>query len=103
VESALPGYAAFLLSANPQLSVISPNDFARRQAEQGQKGWLIQRIPGLEHLSRSDARAVEQVLIEQYGLNSLLNKINSIAASNPIYSEAVRRGQEILDIVGIPR
>jgi hypothetical protein len=51
-------------------------------------------------LSRYDARAVEQVLIEQYGLNNLYNQINSIASQNPIYSEAVRRGIEILYIIG---
>lgn len=40
--------------------------------------------------SRPDARAVEQVLIEYYGIGSnggsLINKINSIAQSNPAYA-----------------
>jgi hypothetical protein len=50
-----------------------------------------------ENLSRSDARAVEQVLIEEYSLNNLLNIINSIARTNPIYEESIARGKEILN------
>lgn len=55
-------------------------------------------------LSRADARAVEQVLIEKWGLQKnggrLVNKINSIADSNPAYRDALKRGQEILRIIG---
>jgi len=80
------------------------NDLARRAGEQARAlGIRIDPIPGLSNLSRADARAVEQVLIERYGLGSqggtLLNKINSIATSNPIYPDAVRRGNEILQAV----
>jgi len=78
------------------------NNFARRAAEHfTQREWNIERIPGLGNLSKSDARAVEQVLIEHYGLENLYNKINSIAASNSIYQEALQRGLEILNHAGI--
>jgi hypothetical protein len=77
------------------------NDFARRAAEHlNQKGWRIEPIQGLENLSRYDARAVEQVLIENFGLENLYNRINSIASTNPIYQEAINRGKEILEQIG---
>lgn len=64
------------------------------------------RFPGLQSLSRVDARAVEQALIELYGLakngGALLNKINSIAQSNPIYQQSMQRAAEILRQVGFP-
>ena len=53
-----------------------------------------------------DAKAVEQVLIEKYGLwkhgGTLLNRINSIAKDNPVYAEAIKRGKELLRISGYP-
>ena len=55
-------------------------------------------------LSREDARAVEQALIEIHGLSknggTLLNRINSIARSNPKYAAALRRGLELLESIG---
>lgn len=55
-------------------------------------------------LSRSDARAVEQALIEIHGLGknggTLLNKINSIAASNPTYAAQLQRGYALLKTIG---
>jgi len=54
----------------------------------------------VEHLSRFDARAVEQVLIEHDGLVNLYNRINSIAANNPVYPESIQRGTEILREIG---
>ncbi len=78
------------------------NNFARRAGEHlSQRGWQIQQIPGLQNLSRFDARAVEQVLIEQIGLTNLYNQINSIAVSNPIYSQAIQRGTTILQNLGL--
>ncbi|MFE8598891.1 SitA5 family polymorphic toxin [Archangium violaceum] len=79
------------------------DDIARRSAEQlRQKGIPIQRF--MENLSRKDARAVEQALIEIHGLRknggTLLNHINSIARSNPKYAEALRRGLELLESIG---
>lgn len=85
------------------------NNYLRREGEHlATKGIQIEKIPGLTQLSRSDARAVEQVLIELHGLGknggTLLNKINSIAKSNKnnIYENSLRRGMEILQKVGYP-
>ena len=51
-------------------------------------------------LTRQEARGVEQALIEKHGLakagGTLVNKINSIAATNPIYKEAVAFGRQLL-------
>jgi RHS repeat-associated protein len=78
------------------------NDFARRASEHfNARNWTIEPIEGLENLSRYDARAVEQVLIQNVGLPNLYNKINSIAQSSPIYEKAIQRGEEILRIVGM--
>jgi uncharacterized protein RhaS with RHS repeats len=82
------------------------NDFERRAAEQfASKGIRIDPIRGLDGLTREEARGVEQSLIERYGLGknggTLLNKINSIAQSNPSYGSLVQRGLEILAEVGI--
>lgn len=79
------------------------NDLARRAAEQLRlKGLNIEKL--LAHLSREDARAVEQALIELHGLaqngGTLLNRINSIARSNPKYANMVRRGRALLESIG---
>jgi hypothetical protein len=79
------------------------NDMARRTAEQlRQKGILIEQF--MKHLSREDARAVEQALIEIHGLQknggTLLNRINSIARTNPKYADMLRRGRELLESAG---
>jgi len=80
-------------------------NFERRAAEQiVQRSILIQPIPGLQNLSRTDARAVEQVLIESYGLGrnggTLLNRINSISLRNAIYEQSIQRGTELLRQAG---
>ena len=80
------------------------NNLARREAEHlAQKGININ--PLMTGLSRSDARAVEQALIEMHGLGktggTLLNKINSIATSNPAYSSQLKRGYELLKTIGV--
>lgn len=79
------------------------NDLARRAAEQlRQKGIPIEEF--MRDLSREDARAVEQALIEIYGLQknggTLLNRINSIARTNPKYADMLRRGRELLESAG---
>jgi RHS repeat-associated protein len=75
------------------------NNLARRAAEHGEA--LTEVASGL---TRTQARGVEQALIEQHGLASnggtLLNRINSIARSNPIYNEAVQFGRELLGSIG---
>ena len=71
------------------------NNLERRA---GEHGAVLQEIIG--GLSRTDARAVEQRLIKEYGLSkeggTLLNKINSIARKNPIYDKALIRGEQLL-------
>ena len=46
------------------------------------------------------------MLIEYHGLGksggTLLNKINSIAKTNPVYAQSLRRGRELLKQVGYP-
>jgi hypothetical protein len=64
------------------------------------KGIEIEPIGQMQNLSRYDARAVEQTLIEFYGLGknggTLLNKINSIAESDSAYAASLARGQQLL-------
>jgi len=79
------------------------NNLARRAAEHlASKGIKIQKLLG--GLSRADARGVEQALIEIHGLGksggTLLNRINSIARSNPAYAAQVKRGYELLRSIG---
>ena len=77
------------------------NNFMQRaQYHLKKSGWRIEPIRHLEQLSKFDARAVEQVLIEHYGLRNLYNVISSISSTNPIYGEAIRRGREILTLIG---
>ncbi|MEK3734989.1 hypothetical protein MKX64_21495 [Paenibacillus sp. FSL M8-0334] len=58
----------------------------------------------MKNLSRNDAKAVEQVLIEIHGLQknggSLMNKINSISNKNPSYAKQLKRGYELLKTIG---
>ena len=87
------------------------NNFARRAAQhlKGKHKLVIQEIDeGLTTLSRSDAKAVEQVLIEIFGLGGkagqtgkLLNRINSISEKNKVYAESLKRGKKILESLGI--
>lgn len=79
------------------------NNLARRAAEHLRgSGIQIEKLMG--GLSRTDARAVEQALIEVHGLQksggTLLNRINSIASTNPAYSQQLQRGYELLQSIG---
>jgi hypothetical protein len=62
--------------------------------------------PVIKDLTRQQARAVEQFLIEHYGLSksggTLVNKINSIAQRNPMYKDAVNFAKEILTKIDHP-
>jgi RHS repeat-associated protein len=85
---------------------ITRNFAARAATHLRTRQLSIRAIDGLEDLSRADARAVEQVLIETYRLarngGTLLNRINSIARTNPKYAEALERGRELLQHVNYP-
>lgn len=79
------------------------DEMARRTAEHLRlKGIRIDEL--MSNLSREDARAVEQALIEIHGLGknggSLMNRINAIARSNPKYAVMLRRGLELLESIG---
>lgn len=85
------------------------NDVLRRGSEHlAQRAIVIRGIRGLEDLSRADARAVEQVLIEYHGLGSrggtLLNRINSISPTRnkTAYEQALIRGAQILTNIRYP-
>ncbi|WP_238858042.1 RHS repeat-associated core domain-containing protein [Poritiphilus flavus] len=79
------------------------NNLARRGAEHlRNKGIAIEKL--LENLTKADARAVEQALIEIHKLQknggTLINKINSISKKNPKYAKALERGHELLKSIG---
>ncbi len=75
------------------------NDMVRRAGEHG-RSKRIEIIELIGNMSRFDAKAVEQVLIEWYDMQknggSLLNIINSISNKNPKYLDSIERGWEIL-------
>ncbi len=80
-------------------------DFDRRAAAHfREKNISIEKMRKLDNLHRYDARAVEQTLIELHKLEkeggTLINKINSIAKSNPKYADALKRGAQILKETG---
>lgn len=73
------------------------NNLARRAGEHlATRGWTIEKIA--ENLSRKDAKAIEQALIEKIGLPNLYNQINSISTKNPIYQDAIKQGNELIGI-----
>jgi len=79
------------------------NNLARRGAEHLRStGLEIEEV--LSGLTRSEARAVEQALIQLHGLGrnggSLRNKINSIAKTNPDYARELERGLLLLESIG---
>lgn len=105
------GSVTIYRSVNPatgevQYVGITSNYAARAAAHLRLKGINIQKVTGLNNLSPADARAVEQVLIEYYGLGknggTLLNKINSISPKNPVYAQSLLRGRQLLQMVGYP-
>jgi len=71
------------------------NDIARRAAEHASR-FAIEEIPALQNLSRLEARAAEQALIEKMGINNLQNIRNSISPSNPTYEKAIELGQRLI-------
>jgi filamentous hemagglutinin len=53
---------------------ITDDIVKRGQAHLREKGITIDRIEGLQNLSRADARAVEQTLIDYHGLSKIEKK-----------------------------
>lgn len=101
-------YVVYIVKGSKGIKYVGiTNNFARRAAEHLRaRGFVIE--PLLKNLSKADARALEQVLIEIYKLGGkegqagqLLNKINSIAKTNPKYAGALKRGYELLKTIGV--
>ncbi|MEM7369994.1 MAG: PKD domain-containing protein [Bacteroidota bacterium] len=96
-------YQSFLVGTTQYVGITG--NLSRRAAQHlATKGISIQ--PLLKGLSRADARAVEQALIEIHGLGknggTLLNKINSISPKRKIFKQQLLRGLEILKSIGYP-
>ncbi|WP_165497346.1 hemagglutinin repeat-containing protein [Phytopseudomonas dryadis] len=85
---------------------ITDDIVKRGQAHLREKGIVVSKIRGLDNISRADARAVEQTLIDYHGLGkdggTLINKINSISSvKNPTkYEQGLIRGAELLKKAG---
>jgi RHS repeat-associated protein len=92
------------ISATRKVQYVGMTNNLGRRAAQHLSGKGIRIQPVLTRLSRSDARAVEQALIQIHGLGkhggTLLNRINSIASSNPAYAQQVQRGHQLLQSIG---
>jgi len=102
-NSANSGTTTVYRAVNPVTKEVQyvglTGDFGRRQLEHlRERGFQIREVLG--GLSRSDARAVEQALIELHGLGknggTLLNKINSIAKTNPDFAQLLQKGYDLL-------
>ncbi len=98
LSSTAAGFVVYLgANAQGQRYVGITMDITRRTLEHAKNGMIIAEIPGLNNLTYFAAKGVEQVMIQRNGLSNLLNKINSIAVSNPNYKDAMGVGQKILD------
>ncbi|HEV2471209.1 MAG TPA: RHS repeat-associated core domain-containing protein [Chthonomonadales bacterium] len=95
-------YQSFTATGDVEYVGIT-NNFKRRLAEYGERFLRLDRVPGLEHLTRQQARSVEQTLIEEFRLakngGTLLNRINSIARTNPLYGRSLEEGRALLQRV----
>lgn len=105
VDKAAVVYQSIKTGENAVQYVGITNNLSRRALEHlAEKGIKIEQIQKLGELSRGDARAVEQALIEIHKLGkeggTLLNKINSISRSNPQYAERLKRGLDLLQQTG---
>ena len=107
VSNSLTAYRS-VNTAGDVVYVGITKDILRRGAEHAAANRFPQigQIPGLGNMTRFEARAVEQVLINYHGLGknggSLLNKINSISKYNPNYARALRIGRSLLRKAGYP-
>lgn len=101
------------VSYNPRHGKIQyvgiTQDIKRRGKQHlDEKDIRISQIPNLKNLSREDAKACEQFLIDFYGLGKkdqaegqlYWNMINSISKTNPNYPDATVRGKKLLDDSG---
>lgn len=84
---------------NGQRYIGITKNFASRFNYWRRNGMYVSPLEGLENLNRFDARAAERYLINYYGLSNLANKINSISTTNPIYTEAIKRAEQIMKTI----
>ena len=70
----------------------------------GNVGFGKDEMCSYKHTHNSAVHTVEQALIEIHGLGknggTLLNRINSISPTNPVYSSQLQRGYELLKSIG---
>ena len=90
-------HSVYISKSNGTINYVGrTNNIARRTAEHALNGKGVVPQEVVNKLSLRQARGLEQALIEKYGMikngGTLINKINSIASSNPIYEKAVKWG-----------
>lgn len=107
IEQSVAVYRSFNELTNEVSYVGITNNVPRRNMEHlRQRGISIEPVENLPMLNRQDAKFVEQTLIALHGLEknggTLINKINSVAETNPSYAEALKCGAEILKEAGYP-
>ena len=90
-------HSVYISKSNGTFNYVGrTNNIARRTAEHALNGKGVVPQEVANKLSLRQARGLEQALIEKYGMikngGTLINKINSIASSNPIYEKAVKWG-----------
>ena len=90
-------HSVYISKSNGTINYVGrTNNIARRTAEHALNGKGVVPQEVANKLSLRQARGLEQALIEKYGMikngGTLINKINSIASSNPIYEKAVKWG-----------
>lgn len=88
-------HSVYISKSNGTINYVGrTNNIARRTAEHALNGKGVVPQEVVNKLSLRQARGLEQALIEKYGMikngGTLINKINSIASSNPIYEKAVK-------------
>lgn len=78
------------------------NNPARRGNEHrtGPHGMQIEVIPNMTNLSLTDARNVEQALIDHYTLPELINQRNSISPRRSDFADRLARGYQLLNDAG---
>jgi RHS repeat-associated protein len=96
LKGAEESYSVYGITEEGETTYVGiTNNLERRAAEHGKD---LEQIAG--GLSKKEARGTEQALIEHHGLGknggTLTNKINSIARTNSIYTEAVTFGRQLL-------
>lgn len=94
-------HSVYVSKSNGTVNYVGrTNNIARRTSEHslGKRGIVPQEVAN--KLTLKQARGLEQALIEKYGLikngGTLINKINSIAFSNPIYHRALAWGNKYI-------